>query len=498
MKNEKLQKIFELDYELCCRELQRRRMRDFIDRMDDDYEFTPFHEAYIAIIQAWVTGKIRKLMVSIPPQTGKSHVSTRRLPAFIMGRNPETKLAICSYSSSMARRFGREIKRTMSDPNYRILFPNTRLPENKDYNSTNSADIVDIPAGDKTGNLFFVGRGGGLTGEPVDILIMDDLYKNASEANSPIIRRGVIDWYNTVAESRLHNFSRQLMVFTRWNEEDLIGYIRKTSDVIDITSLQQFDDCDPSKWYHINFEALKVTEKTDIDKREKGDALYPQRHSREKLEETRRRLLKDGDADTWETLYQGNPIPKTGLLYSSGFNLWIDQPELYSRKCYIDVADTGKDRLCAICYGVTNTNMIAITDVYHTSEPQEVTEIEVADLLIRNNTQDCDIESNAGGRSFARNVIRILREKNHGEISINDHWQKQNKESRIITSAPNCMRTILMPPDWIERFPLFSNELLRFKKLFSANSFDDAADSLTGVYEKSGIDPSSDFGVGMA
>ena len=110
------------------------------------------------------------------------------------------------------------------------------------------------------GSLKAVGRGGALTGNPVDVLIIDDLYKDYEEGNSPIVLESAWNWYTSVADSRLHNDSQQLIVFTRWNEKDLVGRLEEKENVIELDCL--LDEYDPEAWYKINFEALKESEST--------------------------------------------------------------------------------------------------------------------------------------------------------------------------------------------------------------------------------------------
>src|SRR5690606_7600798 len=102
----------------------------------------------------------------------------------------------------------------------RMIFPHTLLSSGTDGYQRNNLEIEMVG---KEGGLRSVGVGGGLTGETVDVLIMDDLYKDTADAWSPTVRENVCDWYNAVAETRLHNDSRQLIVFTRWHHEDLAG-----------------------------------------------------------------------------------------------------------------------------------------------------------------------------------------------------------------------------------------------------------------------------------
>jgi predicted phage terminase large subunit-like protein len=186
------------------------------------------------------------------------------------------------------------------------------------------------------------------------------------------------------------------------------------------------------------------------------------------------------------SLYQGDPRPMTGLLYGSGFNEYTKLPELVERRAYIDTADEGDNMLCAILYGIGIDNYIYILDIYYTIEPPEVTEPETAAMLIRNSIDECIIESNAGGRAFARNVEKELIKKKR-PIIITPYYQKQNKESRIVTNAASIMRTVLFPENWAAKWPIFYEAISGFRKLYSANKLKDAPDALTGAYEHSGL-----------
>lgn len=238
------------------------------------FQNTWFHENYYRILDKFAKGEIKKLIISVPPQHGKSQNSSIQLPAFMIGRNQELKIATVCYSATKARKFGRKTKQLMTEKSYQKCF-GARLAGMGDSNYINTAEEMEIVGSD--GSLKCVGYEGGLTGDPVDVLIMDDLYKSWAEANSPVIRENVQDWYISVADTRLHNDSQQLIVFTRWNNEDLIGFIEANEDVILIKNWSDIDKPDPSKWYKINFEAIKTTDKSEIDNREKGEALWPER-----------------------------------------------------------------------------------------------------------------------------------------------------------------------------------------------------------------------------
>lgn len=463
------------------KELARRELLEFTKHTMDGFDAQPFHQTYYHVLNLFAEGKIKKLMITMPPQHGKSEGSTRRLPAFMLGKNPDLRTAIVSYSSTFAKKFNREIQRIIDSPEYHSLFPETILNESNvvTVSSNYLRNSEEFEVVNKKGSLKAVGRGGPLTGNPVDVLIMDDLYKDHSEGNSPVTRQGVWDWYVSTADTRLHNDSQQLIVFTRWHEEDLIGMLEssKSEKVVEISSLDQIKSIDSNSWIKINFEALKESDKTDIDQREKGQSLWETKHSAEKLNRS-----KGLDSENFNCLFQGNPESQEGMLYKT-FKTYDELPEIREKKNYTDTADTGKDCLCAIDYAIpldANDENIYVIDVLYTDKPMEYTEKWTASQLKRNSISLAEIESNNGGRGFARAVEKLV----PSNIVIDSFSQNLNKESRIHTNKAAVNKRIVFPSDWETRFPDFHKHLTKYKKLFAANKQDGGPDVLSGIIER--------------
>lgn len=480
-----LDSISGIKSELATRELARRNLLDYTKYTFKDFDCTPFHEVYYIILNMFAHKKIKRLMVTIGPQEGKSEGSSRRLPSYVHGLYPDTKIAVLSYAASLAQSFNRDNQRIIDSPEYKALFPktgligtsNSRAMSNKYLRNSTRFDIVDY-----TGFLKTIGRGGQLTGDPLDIAIMDDLYKDAMEGNSPVIRESVIEWYTSVVMKRLHNDSQQLIVFTRWHAEDLIGWLEEHDEVILLYCWEQLEDINPDAWYKINFPALMNHKSTELDNREMGEPLYPKKHSKDKLEKERK-----VDPEKFESMNQGDPTPKAGLLYTTGFKEYTARPREFKRLFnHTDVADTGTDFLCSLNCGVGLDNYIYVFDVYYTQDPQEITEEETAAFLKRSFIREADFESNNGGRGFARNVDRF----SGGRIVINAYHQTLNKESKILTNSAELQRKILMPYGWKSKFPRFAKDLLYFKRKFRSNAHDDAPDSLTELLLHSGVSDS--------
>jgi len=277
---------------------------------------------------------------------------------------------------------------------------------------------------------------------------------------------------------------------SKWHD-DLIGRLEKSGElIIDIKRLEDLENIPYGAWVRINFEAIKESESTELDPREKGQSLWEKRHSKQKLE--RQKLL---DPIQFQCLYQGNPGSAEGKLYQP-FKTWAEKSEwgTYIRSGnYTDVADDGDDLLFSACYEIyksenqvfnENTKRFEplifalITDMVMTSENTEITTVTIPQMINRNGVQRAWIESNGGGSQFEKNIKKKVKAQTF------PFHQGGNKESRIITSSAMVNQHIIMPIGWENRYKDIYEHITGFLRNFSANKHDDAEDGLTGIYEK--------------
>lgn len=432
--------------------------------------------------------------------THNSEGSSRMLPAFMLGLNPDLKIVIGSYAATVSRDFNADVQKIIDTREYQSVFPGTRLNGMAGVYSPSvyrrNTDVIDIVG--RRGSLRVVGRGGSLTSKTVDISILDDVYKDYAEGNSPIVRNAAWKWYTTVVRTRLHNDSQELIVFTRWNDDDIIGRLEKSEEpIIDICSWSDLDNIPKGAWVRLNFEALKTGSATEIDPREVGAALWESKHSRDKL--VAQKML---DPVQFNCLYQGNPGSSEGRMYQP-FKTWVNKQDwgtFVRSGCYVDVADEGNDFLFAACYDIYRSpNKIfnestrrmepilyaLITDMIYTRDNTDITTVTVPQMINRNGSRRAWIESNNGGSGFEKVVKKKVR-----ALTI-PFYQSGNKESRIVTSSAGVNECIIMPVGWEERFPRIYEALTAFLRDFKANENDDIADGLTGIYEKEIIDGKS-------
>mgnify|MGYP003586330003 CR=1 FL=1 len=465
----------EIKQERVKREKARINLYDFFQYTFDEFEHTTFHNNYYNILNEFSKGRLKRLIISMPPQHGKSLGSSRILPSFMLGTNPKLKIALVTYNIPFARKFNRTVQRIIDSTKYHTLFPNVSLNRSNVVNSSKgnwirNADEFEVV--NFGGGLKVTGTGGALTGEKVDILIMDDLYKDYQEANSPIYRQRVIDWYNTVAKTRLHNNSQEIIVFTRWHENDLVGFLESKLKVIDYHDNLDLDNLDPEIFVKINFEAIKESEPTTIDNREIGQALWPERHNLRKLES-----IRELDTYKFNALYQGKPKNIEGLLYNK-FNTYDILPSIQYINAYIDTADKGNDYLCSVVYAIGYDDKAYVLDVLYTQKSQDITEGLVVKQLNSYDINNCYIESNNGGLGFSRQI------KKQTTCNIIDFHQSNNKESRILSYSTEVNKMIMFKKGWEIEHQEFHNHLVNYQRIFKFNAHDDAPDTLTGIIEK--------------
>ena len=184
-------------------------------------------------------------------------------------------------------------------------------------------------------------------------------------------------------------------------------------------------------------------------------------------------------ADIASANYQQEPIDLKGRLYDS-FKTYEDIPvdsngyPLFTTvKLYSDTADQGNDYLCNIIYGVYNSEAYVL-DVYYTKDSMEKTEEETAKRIVEYDVKIADIESNNGGRGFARAVERILREK-YGSNKCSIRWfhQSQNKKARILTNSTWIQEHVYFPSNWRDRWPEYHKAMYEYQRE-GKNAHDDA------------------------
>lgn len=256
-----------------------------------------------------------RIILTVPPQYGKSEVVSRFLPAWILGRMPAGKIILASYAATLAHGFNRDCQRIMDTDIYKQIFPRTKIAPQKGMRLKRTSELVETSKG---GYLYTVGVGGATTGRSADpLFIVDDPFKDLQDAMNPNYRQKVKDWYAAVAQTRVSRRSSIVIMHTRWHEDDLAGYLLNKGK----------NDPQATQWEIVNFPALadKADELHPEDPRNIGDALWPDHKSNE---EELERIRRDVGSIIWNALYQQRPkIDGGNLVQSSWWRYYKVRPE---------------------------------------------------------------------------------------------------------------------------------------------------------------------------
>lgn len=393
--------------------------------------------------------------VNVPPRHGKSRTAGL-LVEWVLGNDQTQKIMTGSYNETLSTMFSKNVRNDIQE-------------EKADENRIVFSDIfpgVSIKHGDGAMNLWSLEGGynnylatsptGTATGFGATLLIIDDLIKNAEEANNELTKEKHWNWFTDTMLSRLEEDGKIIIIMTRWASDDLAG-----------RALEHFREAG-AKIRHISMKAQQ----------DDGTMLCPEVLSRKSYEAK----IKAMGADIASANYQQDPIDLKGRLYTSFKTYSGELPQFKEIRNYTDTADTGEDYLCSINYGVTFANEAYVLDVLYTKEPMEVTEPALARMLLAGAVNLARIESNNGGRGFARNVRRILEELGSNYTTIKWFTQTQNKQARIYSNSSWVMQHIYYPEDWKNRWPEYHNAMIKYQRE-GQNKHDDAPDATTGIAE---------------
>lgn len=358
-----------------------------------------------------------------------------------------------SYNETLSSTFAKQVRdmiateQTQGVTVYRNIFPDTKIKYGEA--SMNKWALE----GSQVANYLATSPTGTATGFGADLIVIDDLIKNSEEAYNSNVLEKHIDWFTNTMLSRTEKGFKLIIIMTRWASNDLAGFI-----------LSNYDDV-----VHINYKAIN----------DDGTPLDEGTLSLEDFEFKTKNMAKE----IVYANYQQEPIDIKGRLYNE-FKTYVDLPKekIVKISAYCDTADTGDDFLCNIIYADCKDSAY-ILDIIYTKEAMEITEPLVAEAYKKFNVNVADIESNNGGRAFARNIERITRDKGNYKTVVKWFHQSENKIARILSNSAWVNNNIYMPVDWKNKWSEFAKDIISYQKE-GKNKHDDGPDALTGVAEK--------------
>lgn len=240
------------------------------------------------------SGELKRLIVTMPPQHGKSHLSTIFFPMWMLGNNPDKKIMIVSYSVSLARKFLRTIRNNINQKGKLIFGIELDV-----------ATATELTLKNHSGYILGVGINGSITGKSADIMIIDDPIKNSAEANSATIRNKIKEAYDTTLSSRLQDGGAIIVIMTRWHSDDLVGSLLEETE---------------EQWEHISLPA--IAKENDLLGRKVGEPLW---QSLQFYEKFRERI----GSYNFSALFQQEPVENEYLIFNPNWwRYWETLPKL--------------------------------------------------------------------------------------------------------------------------------------------------------------------------
>ncbi|MBD8521814.1 phage terminase large subunit [Lysinibacillus fusiformis] len=406
------------------------------------------------------------MIMNIPPRHGKSRTLIH-FCEWVLGDRQQNRIITASYNEDLATVFSRYTRDGISEEKvypheivYSDIFPGVKVKKGDSSYRQWALEGQHF-------NYKGAGLGGSITGKGGNILIVDDPIKNAAEAQNENALDKQWQWFTDTFLSRQEQTDRSIKIvnMTRWSKKDICGRI--------------LDGKRASEWYVLMMPAMD----------EEGNMLCPELLNRKNFD-----ALSDFmDEAILNANYYQQPLDLKGRLYKAFKTYDGDLPTFKSIQNYTDTADTGDDYLCSIVYGVTFDNEAYVLDVLYTKAPMEETEPDTAKMLYDNKVNHAYIESNGGGRGFARSVEKELMEKHNSNYTyIEPFHQSNNKIARILSNSTWVMNHIYFPINWKDKWPDYYKAMNEYQRE-GQNKNDDAPDATTGVAEFVGSGSPYDF-----
>lgn len=382
--------------------------KSYVSLTNTGWKHSKFHDYLCDTVQEFVereTDKAYEIMIiSTPPQHGKSMTITETLPSWYLLKHPTRKVIEVSYSEDFAQKFGLKNKSKIEE--YGEIF-GTGL--SKDKNTANEFWMAG-----NNGQMISRGVTGGVTGNPANLFIIDDPIKTQQEADSETTREHLWDEWNSSYKSRLAPNAKVIVIMTRWHEDDLAGRMIENEPNVTVVNLP----CE--------------AEEDDVLGRKVGEALCPEIGKGDKwLADFKKGYLSKSGSRTWNALFQGRPVSAQGnLLQREWWKYYDTLPELNTLIMSVDAAfKDGKDNdfVAIQIWGKRDSEFYLVDAVKkHLDMPKTVKEI----LRLKGMYPTVDrilIEDKANGTS----VIQVLRRQIHGIVPITPQGGKVSRVNAV-------------------------------------------------------------------
>jgi hypothetical protein len=416
------------------------------------YEAQNFHHALARALEAAESGKYKRLIITMPPRHGKSQLTTRQLPGWLVGRDPYRSVMVATYNQPFAEDFGRDVRAVMQGQAFAQVFPECTLRK-----GSQASDRLQTEQG---GLLAFVGRGGSITGRGADFFIIDDPLKNRQEADSALIRDELWKWYNDDVMTRMMTDEGVVLIITtRWHEDDLVGRLT------DPTNPHYVED-EAKQWKIINIAAIARMYGADDEDplgREPGEVLWPGRFSREYLEAFRRR-----NPLGFASLYQQTPTAADGdmfrrdMIVPYGPNEMPKSLRMYTGSDHAVTTKQSNDASCLLTAGVDeHDDLWLMPDIFWGRKPTDF----VVEEMLRLNRLYKPLVWWAESGHISKSIGPFLRKRmleTRNYINIQESPSHADKAQKAQPAVARMAMKKIRFPNWVWWYTPAIQELMKF------------------------------------
>lgn len=425
------------------------------------YDAQYFHRALAAALEEVEAGRLLRLIVTFPPRHGKSELTSRRFPAWLVGRDPYRHVMFATYNQPFAEDYGRAVRGIMQSPAYKTVFPGTTLAK-----GSAAADRLVTEEG---GMLAFVGRGGSSTGRGADFLIIDDPLKDREEANSQTTRDALWDWYNDTMSTRLMSDTGAIVIIqTRWHEDDLVGRLTDPAN-------PKYNPEEAATWKIINIPAIAGDD--DVLGRKNGEALWPERFGLDYLNSFRRR-----NPVGFSALYQQQPTPEDGDFFKTDMITSYRQSDLpknlrvYAASDHAVGTRQHNDYTCLLIVGVDEFSNIWLLDCWWKKEKTDKVVEAMIDLMRRWKPLVWWAEQGHISKSIGPFLVKRMREEKV-YVNIREQTPAADKSTRAQSIAGRMSMGMVRFPSHLAWYDRARQECLKFPQA----THDDFVDTLAHI-----------------
>lgn len=419
-------------------------LASFIEYRDAGYRPAKHHQLLIEHLEAVERGEIERLMVCMPPGSAKSTYTSVEFPAWFLGRNSKHSVIAASHTQELAERFGRRVRNIVAAPEFERVFG---LGVAEDSSSAGRWDTT------RGGEYFAAGVGGSITGRRADLAIIDDPVKSREDADSERSRLKAWEWYTNDLLTRLKPGARQIVVMTRWHEDDLGGRILER---------------ERARWrvLELPMEAMPG----DPLGRQVGERLWPEWFTDDML------AVAKQDVRAWNALYQQQPTAETGDYFKSE---WIRDYEsvppllhIYGASDYA-VTDNGGDYTEHGVFGLDPMGNIYVLDWWRGQETPDIWIERLCDLILKHRPHGWFGEAGVIRRSVEPFMVRRMNER---QAFCNMEWIASIADKP--TRARNIQALASMGKLWFPKQAPWRSDVIGQMLRFPAGKHDDAVDVL--------------------